>query len=49
MLFRSKAVIFDGPEDYHERLNDPALGIDENTMLVIRGTGTKRVAWIIAV
>ena len=38
--FESKAVVFDGPEDYHERLNDPALGIDESTMLVIRGAGT---------
>ena len=36
----SKAVVFEGPEDYHLRLNDPALGIDENTMLVIRGCGT---------
>ena len=38
--FESNAVVFDGPEDYHARLNDPALGIDENTMLVIRGVGT---------
>lgn len=38
--FVCKAVVFDGPEDYHARLNDPALGIDENTMLVIRGCGT---------
>ena len=38
--FESKAVVFDGPEDYHARLNDPALGIDESTMLVIRGAGT---------
>lgn len=34
-----KAVVFDGPEDYHARLNDESLGIDENTILVIRGVG----------
>jgi dihydroxy-acid dehydratase len=33
------AVVFEGPEDYHDRLNDPALGIDENTILFIRGVG----------
>ena len=38
--FECKAVVFDGPEDYHARLNDPALAIDADTMLVIRGTGT---------
>jgi len=32
-------VVFDGPEDYHARINDPALGIDERTLLVIRGCG----------
>jgi dihydroxy-acid dehydratase len=32
-------VVFEGPEDYHHRIDDPALGIDENTMLVIRGVG----------
>jgi xylonate dehydratase len=37
--FEGKAVVFDGREDYHARINDPALGIDENTILVIRGTG----------
>lgn len=37
--FECKAVVFDGPEDYHDRLNDSSLGIDENTMLVIRGCG----------
>ena len=39
-VFEGKAVVFDGPEDYHENLNDPALGIDERTVLFIRGTGT---------
>ncbi len=38
--FESRAVVFDGPEDYHARLNDPALGIDERSLLVVRGCGT---------
>ena len=38
-VFEGKAVVFDGSEDYHHRINDPALGIDENTILVIRGAG----------
>ncbi|WP_292055160.1 MULTISPECIES: IlvD/Edd family dehydratase [unclassified Martelella] len=38
-VFEGKAVIFDGSEDYHARINDPALGIDERTILVIRGAG----------
>jgi dihydroxy-acid dehydratase len=37
--FEGKAVVFDGPEDYHHRIEDPSLGIDEHTMLFIRGTG----------
>jgi dihydroxy-acid dehydratase len=37
--FEGRAVVFDGPEDYHRRIDDPALKIDENTMLFIRGTG----------
>jgi len=37
--FESRAVVFEGPEDYHERVNDPALGIDEDTMMVVRGCG----------
>ena len=37
--FEGKAVVFDGPEDYHHRIDDPALGIDENTLLFMRGTG----------
>jgi len=37
--FEGRAVVFDGPEDYHARINDPALIIDERTFLVIRGTG----------
>jgi dihydroxy-acid dehydratase len=41
--FECKVVVFDGSDDYHHRINDPALGIDENTMLVIRGSGP--VGW----
>jgi dihydroxy-acid dehydratase len=37
--FEGRAVVFDGPEDYHHRIDDPALGIDERTMLFIRGVG----------
>jgi len=38
-VFEAKAVVFEGPEDYHDRVNDPALGIDERTILFIRGVG----------
>ena len=38
-VFEGRAVVFDGSEDYHKRINDEALGIDENTILVIRGAG----------
>jgi dihydroxy-acid dehydratase len=31
--------VFDGSDDYHDRINDPALHIDENSILVIRGSG----------
>ena len=37
--FEGRAVVFDGPEDYHARIDDPALAIDEQTLLVIRGAG----------
>ncbi|HEY2218936.1 MAG TPA: IlvD/Edd family dehydratase [Gaiellaceae bacterium] len=37
--FEGQAVVFDGPEDYHARIDDPALGLDEETVLVIRGVG----------
>jgi len=39
MAFEGRAVVFEGPEDYHHRIDDPKLKIDENTMLFIRGTG----------
>lgn len=37
--FEGSAIVFEGPEDYHARIDDPALGIDERTLLVIRGAG----------
>ncbi|HEX4043971.1 MAG TPA: IlvD/Edd family dehydratase [Xanthobacteraceae bacterium] len=37
--FEGRAAVFDGPEDYHRRIDDPALGIDEHSILVMRGTG----------
>lgn len=37
--FEGKVAVFDGPEDYHKRLDDPALGIDEHTILIMRGAG----------
>ncbi len=37
--FEGRAVVFDGSDDYHGRINDPSLGIDERSILVIRGTG----------
>ncbi|KMQ80059.1 Xylonate dehydratase [Candidatus Burkholderia pumila] len=39
-VFEARAIVFDGPEDYHARINDPALEIDEHCILVIRGCGT---------
>ena len=41
--FEGRAVVFEGSEDYHERLNDPDLGMDENSILVIRYAGP--VGW----
>jgi xylonate dehydratase len=38
-VFEGRAVVFDGSEDYHERINDPGLDIDERSILVIRGAG----------
>ena len=37
--FEGRAVVFDGPEDYHRRIDDPSLQIDQHTMLFIRGVG----------
>ncbi|HEY4405178.1 MAG TPA: IlvD/Edd family dehydratase [Xanthobacteraceae bacterium] len=37
--FEGRAVVFDGPEDYHRRIDDPALAIDATTVLFMRGVG----------
>jgi dihydroxy-acid dehydratase len=37
--FEGRVVVFDGPEDYHARIDDPALRIDDRTLLVMRGAG----------
>jgi dihydroxy-acid dehydratase len=37
--FEGRAVVFDGPEDYHHRIEDPSLAIDEHSVLFIRGAG----------
>ena len=38
-VFEGKVAVFEGPEDYHARIEDPSLGIDEKTVLVIRNCG----------
>jgi dihydroxy-acid dehydratase len=38
-VFEGRAVVFEGPEDYHERIEDPELGVDEHSVLVIRNCG----------
>jgi len=42
-VFEARAIVFDGSDDYHHRINDPALNIDEDCILVIRGSGV--VGW----
>ncbi|PSH67281.1 MULTISPECIES: IlvD/Edd family dehydratase [Phyllobacterium] len=37
--FEGIAEVFDGPEDYHHRIDDPNLALDENSILIMRGTG----------
>ena len=37
--FSGRAVVFEGPEDYHDRIDDPALEIDDDCLLFIRGAG----------
>jgi xylonate dehydratase len=37
--FEGRAIVFDGPEDYHARIDDPSLAIDENCVLFMRGAG----------
>ncbi|MEL6426817.1 MAG: IlvD/Edd family dehydratase, partial [Pseudomonadota bacterium] len=38
-VFEARAIVFEGPEDYHDRINDPALAIDDHCILFIRGVG----------
>ncbi|TXC71195.1 dihydroxy-acid dehydratase family protein [Sphingomonas ginsenosidivorax] len=38
-VFEARAIVFEGSDDYHHRINDPALDIDEGCILVIRGAG----------
>ena len=38
-VFEANAVVFEGPEDYHSRINDESLEINENSILMIRGCG----------
>ena len=38
-IFFSRAVVFEGPEDYHKRINSSKLKVDENSILIIRGCG----------
>jgi xylonate dehydratase len=42
-VFEGRAIVFDGSGDYHDRINDPSLDIDENCILVIRGAGV--IGW----
>jgi dihydroxy-acid dehydratase len=37
--FEGKAFVFDGPEEYHHRIDDESLGIDEHSILFMRGAG----------
>ena len=38
-IFEARAVVFEGADDYHARINDPSLDIDEGCILVMRGAG----------
>jgi len=40
-LFEGRAIVFEGPEDYHHRIDDPSLDIDEDCFLFIRYCGPK--------
>ncbi|MBL8656174.1 MAG: dihydroxy-acid dehydratase family protein [Altererythrobacter sp.] len=42
-VFEARAVVFDGADDYHDRINDPALAIDTGCILVTRGAGA--IGW----
>ena len=38
-MFEGRAIVFEGPEDYHHRIDDPSLDIDEDCFLFIRNCG----------
>jgi xylonate dehydratase len=38
-VFEARAIVFEGSEDYHARINDPELNIDEYCILIVRGAG----------
>jgi dihydroxy-acid dehydratase len=38
-IFEGKVIVFEGPEDYHDRIENPDLGVDDHTVLVIRNCG----------
>jgi dihydroxy-acid dehydratase len=38
-VFEGRAVVFEGPEDYHDRIEDPSLNIEEQSVLIIRNAG----------
>jgi len=42
-VFEARAIVFDGADDYHARINDPSLHVDEGCILVMRGAGP--VGW----
>jgi dihydroxyacid dehydratase/phosphogluconate dehydratase len=42
-VFEARAIVFDGSDDYHHRINDPSLAIDQDCILVIRGAGV--IGW----
>ena len=39
--FEGRVAVFDGPEDFHARIDDPALGLTDDSVLVMRGAGPK--------
>ncbi len=44
-VFEGKAIVFEGPEDYHARIEDPALGVDEHSLLIVRNCGPVGYPW----
>jgi dihydroxy-acid dehydratase len=38
-VFEGKAIVFEGPEDYHARIEDPALGVEDQSVLIVRNAG----------